>query len=161
MKKQNSTSKKVNVKPKNKSTRRKKIQKRTTILGKPLHRYTPLGRYLSWRSSTNVIFRAMHYSSLSDRNLQAFRKSLTSKRVRRRFRVVTQPRLELTKKPPEVRMGKGRGVKISRTIAPLVPGQICFEVRSTGPRSRKRAISMFNKGGLKLPFRFKARNTDI
>jgi len=149
------TPKKPAVKPKPKSSnRRKKNQKRTTILGKPVHRHNPQGMYLSWRSSKNVIFLTKQYTSLGDHHLKAFRKSLTSKRVRRAFRVCTSPYLDLTKKPSEVRMGKGRGTKISHTIFPLYPGQILFEARAASLQSQRRIIKMFSVAGRKLPFNF-------
>lgn len=140
---------------------RKKNVKRTKILGKPNHRHIPQGLSLSWRSTKNVIFRNKQYANLTDKQLIAFKKSLTSKRIRKAFRVVTYPYLELTQKPSEVRMGKGHGVKITRTIFPLYPGQILFEARAKGRRSQRRIIKMFKVAGVKLPFDTTARNTDI
>jgi len=60
--------------------------------------------------------------------MAAFKKRLTHKKLRRKFRHRSQPYLQLTKKPSEVRMGKGHGVKISRTVNPLVVGSAIGEV---------------------------------
>jgi ribosomal protein L16/L10AE len=143
---------------------KKKSKKSLTIktVEKPLHRLSPIGCSLSWKSSRNFILKTKGYGELSDRVLKAFRKALLNKRLRRLFLYHANPYHALTKKPAEVRMGKGRGTKIQQKIFPFVPGQILQEINVTNKgRLRKYAIFSLKSAAQKLPFRFKITNKDI
>jgi ribosomal protein L16/L10AE len=110
---------------------RKKPQK-LVITGRPKHRHSPKGHALSWRSSRNLFLRSVGNGEISESVLKAFRKALLNKNTRKLFIFRANPFLELTKKPQEVRMGKGRGTKIQKRIFPYVPGQVLVEVRRLG-----------------------------
>jgi ribosomal protein L16/L10AE len=133
--------------------KQKKLQK-LVITGRPKHRHFAKGVALSWRSSHNLFLRTVGYGEISEPVLKAFRKALLHKHARKLFIFRAHPFLELTKKPQEVRMGKGRGTKIQKRIFPYVPGQILVEV-NTSKRPRLMAACMFSlqKAAKKLPFR--------
>lgn len=59
------------------------------------------------------------------------------------------PNLPITKKPTEVRMGKGKG-NVSHWVAKIKGGAVLFEVCGI---NRKNAIKAFKTGGAKLPVR--------
>jgi len=57
------------------------------------------------------------------------------------------PSLPITKKPAEVRMGKGKG-NVSHWVAKIRGGSVLFEVCGI---NRKNAIKAFKTGSAKLP----------
>jgi len=111
------------VKPK--SSKKKKI---ITIQGQPKHRDYPGGAKYDITSSFGAVVCSTKNQDLTQSQIKAFRKRLTMKEMRRKFRTRCSPYLPLTKKPSEVRMGKGRGVKINRIVNPLVKGSIIAEI---------------------------------
>jgi len=144
------------------SKKKRNKQKPTQILSKPLHLLLPKGRNLKWRSSHNLILRSTGYGEVSEGNLKAFRKALYNKRLRKLFTFRAAPFLEITKKPNEVRMGKGHGTKISKRIFPFVPGQVLIEVNLL----RRVRLSLYARKALsvasrKLPFRTRISKMDI
>lgn len=110
----------------NSSKNRKK--KNITIQGQPKHRDYPAGANYSCVCSFGAIVCSTKKQDLTHNQIGAFRKRLTIKNMRRKYRSRANPYLQLTKKPSEVRMGKGRGVKISRVVNPLVLGSIICEI---------------------------------
>lgn len=109
-------------------SRKKKVAKRTIIQTRPKHLLLPKGRILGWRSSTNLVLKTTGFGKVSFSAIKAFKKALMSKKLRKRVIFRASPYLDLTKKPNEVRMGKGHGTKIQDTIFPFSPGQILLEV---------------------------------
>jgi len=132
---------------------RKHKNQQRTIVEIPTHRLSSRGADLSVPTTFNVIFRARRAGELTESAFKAFKKSISSKRLRKLFISRGQPYHELTKKPAEVRMGKGRGVKIQRRIFPFPKGRILAEI-SLNRRRRllPRAIVLLNKAAKKLPF---------
>ena len=61
------------------------------------------------------------------------------------------PDMPYTKKPAEVKMGKGKG-EIAGYYVPVKPGQIIFEVDGVTPAVAKEAL---RKAGTKLPIKVK------
>ena len=61
------------------------------------------------------------------------------------------PHLQVTKKPLEVRMGKGKGAP-DQWVAVVKPGKIMFEVEGV---SRELAAEAFRIAGYKLPIKTK------
>lgn len=61
------------------------------------------------------------------------------------------PNIPITKKPNEVRMGKGKG-NLSHWVAKVRGGSIIFEI---GGVNKKVAIKAFRTGGAKLPVKTK------
>jgi len=144
------------------SIKKKKYQKKTDLSSKPLHRLFPKGHTLNWRSSTNLILRSVGYGEVTDKSIKAFRKALLNKRLRRLFIFRAAPFLELTKKPNEVRMGKGHGTKIQKCIFPFNPGQILVEVNLyKKPRLCAKAKVALKIAAKKFPFRVNISQMDI
>lgn len=141
--------------------RKQKNQQRTTV-EIPTHRLSFRGSDLSVQSSYNVIIRASRSSELSDSALKAFKKANSSKRLRKLYISRATPYHELTKKPAEVRMGKGRGVKIQKRIFPFPKGRILFEFNL---KRRRRifysTVALMKKAAKKLPFPVFIGNTDL
>jgi ribosomal protein L16/L10AE len=141
--------------------RKKKLQK-LVVTGQPKHRHFPAGRQLSWRSSRNLFLRAKGNGEISESVIKAFRKALMNKVTRKLFIFRANPFLELTKKPQEVRMGKGRGIKIQKRIFPYVPGQILVEVNTTKKvRLTASCMVSLQKAARKLPFRTHIGRMDL
>lgn len=61
------------------------------------------------------------------------------------------PDMPFTKKPAEVKMGKGKG-EIEGYHVPVKPGQVVFEVDGVGPLVAKESL---RKAGTKLPIKSK------
>jgi len=98
--------------------------------------------------------------------VKAFWKMLKNKSLRRLIRIRSQPYLPLTKKPSEVRMGKGRGVKVSRIINPVIPGsnlyQVKISLRNKHPiQTTSAVLSFLRKAIKKLPPNYKITTLDF
>lgn len=144
------------------SKRKKKPAKRTILQVRPLHRLFPKGRTLDWRASSNLFLRTTGFGKVSLASIKAFRKALLSKRLRRLFIFRATPYLDLTKKPNEVRMGKGHGTKIQDTIFPFNPGQVLVEVNlDRRIRLTARAKVAMQVATRKFPFRVIISKMDI
>ncbi|MBM3517067.1 MAG: 50S ribosomal protein L16 [Alphaproteobacteria bacterium] len=87
---------------------------------------------------------------LTARQLEACRRAVT-RHMKRSGRVWLRvfPDLPITKKPTEVRMGKGKGT-VELWAARIKPGRIIVEVDGV---SRQIAEEAFARGAAKLPFR--------
>ena len=78
---------------------------------------------------------------LFDNELIAFLKFITKKKnIKKRLYIKCYPFLPVTKKPAEVRMGKGKG-KIDNYCKPIAIGTILAEIRLSKRLSKK--ISFF------------------
>jgi len=149
---------------KNKSKGKKK--KVINIQGQPQHRDTPKGASYGFLPSFGAIVCSSKKRDLTHTQMAAFKKRLTHKKLRRKFRHRSQPYLQLTKKPSEVRMGKGHGVKISRTVNPLVVGSAIGEV-IVGVRFRRPfeagngVYHAFVRAARKLPPFYRVMRGDI
>jgi ribosomal protein L16/L10AE len=129
---------------------------------KPKHRITSHGTVLSWHSSQNFGVRAMVNGYISQKQQQSIIKTLKSKGFRRTFRFRGIPFYELTKKPSEVRMGKGRGTRIYSRILPFSPGQIIGEIDCTQKQRTIFKVNRFLKAiKYKLPFKMKIMQLDL
>lgn len=166
MKKGEKSKKKVtlNTKPNKKKSKVKK--KIINIQGQPRHRDTPSGKHIKFLNSFGALVCSLKRQDLTAKQIGAFKRRLTFKKMRQDFRHRCQPYLQLTKKPSEVRMGKGHGVKINRTINPLVCGSAIGEVhvhvyfRHAQSYSRSVPVS-FEAGLRKLPPFYRIMKCDI
>ncbi len=61
------------------------------------------------------------------------------------------PDKPITKKPAEVRMGKGKG-SVELWVAPVRPGRILYEINGV---TREQAVQAFKLAGYKLPVKVK------
>jgi len=79
---------------------------------------------------------AMTAGLVSQQQLKAFRKTVSSKWIRRRLIFRSQPFVDLTKKPAETRMGKGRGTNVAKRVSPVSRGTALVEIRVRRHRRR-------------------------
>jgi ribosomal protein L16/L10AE len=163
MKKNSSKSKQIKKPQKSKKTHKKK---NINIQGQPRHRDYPLGAKYDCESSYGAFVCSTKNQDLTHKQMLALRKRITSKNMRRKFCTRSNPYLQLTKKPSEVRMGKGRGVKISRTVNPLVYGSIICAVpitlRFRKPDLAGRSVyNTFVRAKRKLPPSYRVYRMDI
>jgi len=142
--------------------KRKKNVSRTVITARPTHIFFPKGISLCFLPSFNLLLRTTGHGKVTLASMKAFRKALLNKRLRRLFIFCFNPYLDLTKKPNEVRMGKGHGTKISNTIFPFTSGQGLVEVNlNRRLRLLPRAKSAMRTAARKLPFRVIISRMDI
>lgn len=96
--------------------------------------------------------KAMTAHRVTSNQIESARKAI-SRAVGKTGRVWIRifPDKPFTKKPAEVKMGKGKG-DIEGYHVQILPGQILFEVDGTTPAMAKEAL---RKGGTKLPVKIK------
>lgn len=96
--------------------------------------------------------KALEAGRLTSKQLEAGRMSL-SKGMNRAgdIRMRIFPHKPITRKPAEVRMGKGKG-SVAFFVAPVRPGQIIYEVVGVPEETVKKAIRCVSK---KLPIKTK------
>jgi ribosomal protein L16/L10AE len=94
--------------------------------------------------------------------ITSFRKAFSNKTLKKHLIFRVNPFHDLTKKPQEVRMGKGRGTRIQKTISPIIPGQVLLEIdvakRARRARFARRALQIATR---KFPFRTRICNMDL
>jgi len=111
---------------------------------RPSHRYivnTKLFDSHFFTSRSTIVIKTVDYGRVYDREISAFVKFLSrNKQLKRRLYIRAYPYLPLTKKPAEVRMGKGKGAKIDAQAKPVGPGVILAEIRLRRRLSRHSAF---------------------
>ena len=97
---------------------------------------------------------------LTSRQIEAARIAMT-RHIKRGGKVWIKvfPHKPVTKKPAEVRMGKGKGA-VDHYVAPVAPGRVLYEMSEISPDIAARALTL---AGSKLPFktRLLMKNTDV
>jgi ribosomal protein L16/L10AE len=142
--------------------RHKNRKQQRTVVIHPKHRVKSHGVWSKWASSYKVCIKSLGHGEITQSQQKAFLKSLKSKSIRRIFRFRGSPFVDLTKKPAEVRMGKGRGTRINKTIFPLAPGQCFAELDVSHKPLRIKALAMwFKKASHKLSRRVKTVTLDL
>ena len=109
------------------------------------------------KGGTNIDFgeyglKAMQDGWITARQLEAARVAIT-RHIKRGGKVFIRvfPDKPITKKPAEVRMGKGKGAP-EAWVAVIKPGRIMFEVEGVSEELAREAIS---RAGYKLPINTK------
>lgn len=94
--------------------------------------------------------KAIERGRLTARQIESARRALT-RHIKRGGKVWIRvfPDKPITKKPLEVRMGKGKG-SVEYWVAQIKPGKILFEMEGV---SKEIAIEAFNLAKAKLPFK--------
>ncbi len=124
-----------------KKTKYRKIQKRKGA-----------DKGLSYRGNTLAFgdygLMATAPARISARQIEAARIAIT-RHIKRGGRVWIRifPDLPITKKPAEVRMGKGKGSP-EAWVAPVKPGRMLFEMEGVGPDIAREAMRL---ASMKLP----------
>jgi len=92
--------------------------------------------------------KAAESGTITAKQLESARQAITRKLKRKgKIWIRIFPNYPITKKPTEVRMGKGKG-SVSYWAAKVGGGTILFEICGV---TMQKAISAFNTGGAKLP----------
>jgi len=107
----------------------------------------------SYKNNLNfgtIGLKALESGFISARQLEAARQAMARKiKKKGKLWIKIFPNLPVTKKPLEVRMGKGKG-NISQWVAKIKGGAVLFEVCGI---NRKTAIKAFKTGSAKLPIK--------
>jgi len=89
---------------------------------------------------------------ITSRQIEAARRTMTNFTKREgKIWIRIFPDKPITKKPPEVGMGKGKG-SVDHYVCPVVPGHILFEMDGLKEESAKEAI---RRAGYKLPVKIR------
>jgi len=91
---------------------------------------------------------AKQYGYISFAELESARraiKRISKRALRHRMELVAYPFFYLTKKPAEVRMGKGKGTKLRDKVAIVKPGKIIFELKQVTFRKGIYALRLAKK----------------
>lgn len=100
----------------------------------------------------NIGLKATKSGTISSRQIEAARQAIVRKLNRKgKLWICVFPSIPITKKPTEVRMGKGKGI-FSHWSVKVNAGTIIFETLGVAPVT---AITAFKTGGAKLPVRTK------
>jgi large subunit ribosomal protein L16 len=111
------------------------------------------GKLLKFSYKNNLNFgtiglKALESGFISARQLESARQAMARKiKKKGKLWIKIFPNLPITKKPTEVRMGKGKG-NVSHWVAKIRGGSVLFEVCGI---NRKNAIKAFKTGSAKLP----------
>jgi ribosomal protein L16/L10AE len=146
------------------SIKKKGTSRKPLILGsKPKHLLFKKGSHLHrFHSNFNITLLSKGYGFLSAKQIAAFRKTIHHKLLRKLFLTRAFPTLALTQKPPLIRMGKGKGTKISAHVFPCQPGSVLFEIfLKRRVRLTPLVLHSLTKASMKLPFRTSIANLDL
>jgi large subunit ribosomal protein L16 len=100
----------------------------------------------------NIGLQACESGFLSSKQIEAARVAINRK-LKRKSKIWIRifPSLPITRKPTEVRMGKGKG-QVSHWVSKVSAGNILFEVYCL---NKFKAVQAFLTGGAKLPIKTK------
>lgn len=111
------------------------------------------GRLNKYNYKNNLDFgtiglKALESGLISSRQIEAARQAISRKMKKKgKLWIKIYPSLPITKKPAEVRMGKGKG-SVSHWVAKVRGGSVLFEICGV---NKKTAIKAFKTGSAKLP----------
>lgn len=99
---------------------------------KPFGKVKQNGFRISFKSSVvkyDYAIKSLVYGKITSNEIESARRAIRkiTKKVGKVF-IRIYPYLPLTKKPAEVRMGKGKGSKIRNWVYPIKPGKTLFEI---------------------------------
>jgi large subunit ribosomal protein L16 len=96
--------------------------------------------------------KALELNRIDARQIEAARIAMTRKMNRMgKVWIMVFPHKPLTKRPLEVRMGKGKG-PIDKYVMNIKPGKICFEIAGVSEELAREALALAQS---KLPFKTK------
>lgn len=132
-----------------KATKYKKYQKRI--------RFNKIVTVKTFRSALNMrlLIIAKESGRISSKLLETLRQNLKKslKKVAKLI-ISIHPQIAISKKPNEIRMGKGKG-SIDRWVYNVKPGTVLFEVRSPSPLLIQKACFKIK---YKMPFQISILN---
>lgn len=115
------------------------------------------GKLIQFKYKSDLNFgtfglKAIESGMISAKQLEAARQAI-SRKIKKKGKIWTKifPNLPITKKPTEVRMGKGKG-NVSHWVSRIRGGSIIFEICGV---NKKTALKAFRTGSSKLPVKTK------
>ncbi|MCL4437601.1 50S ribosomal protein L16 [Patescibacteria group bacterium] len=129
------------------------------------HRKWQKGRSIKRKTETRGLtlafgqygLRSLESAWLTSAQLEAARKTITNHLKREgKLWIRIFPDKPITKKPPEVTMGVGKGA-VDHYVAPVKPGRIIFEIDGVG---KDVATESLRLAGFKLPVKTKIVSRD-
>ena len=133
-----------------------KSSKTVAAYSRPMHRIERKGNdfgITNWGLNGVLLqLRSLEYGRVTDLELVSLVKLLNKTRsIKKHVYIRSYPYLKLTKKPAEVRMGKGKG-KFDSQAKPVYPGMILIEIRfpryvnsySSGYNECKRLLELYS-----------------
>jgi large subunit ribosomal protein L16 len=101
--------------------------------------------------------KALEHSRIDARQIESARIAMT-RRMNRQGKVwiMVFPDKPLTKRPLEVRMGKGKG-PVDKYVMNIKPGKVCFEIAGVSEDIARAALGLAQS---KLPFKTKIITTE-
>ena len=101
--------------------------------------------------------KALEHSRIDARQIESARIAMTRKMNRMgKVWILVFPHKPLTKRPLEVRMGKGKG-PVDKYVMNIKPGRICFEIAGVSEDIAREALALAQS---KLPFKTKIVTTE-
>jgi len=118
--------------------------------------FTPVLKRFTYKSNKikfgNLGLQASESGFISSKQIEAARVAINRKLKRKsKIWIRVFPSTPITRKPTEVRMGKGKG-QVSHWVSKVSAGNILFEVYCL---NNSKAIQAFITGGAKLPIKTK------
>jgi len=96
----------------------------------------------------------MGYGRLTKEQIEAARRAIRSKSNKSgKLLIRVHPTFFLTKKPAQVRMGKGKG-RFSSWVVFVKPGKVLFELQGL---RKERSMEALESGSKKLPLKLKLK----
>lgn len=129
------------------------------------HRKWQKGRSKKRVAETRGIFlnygsyglKALEAAWLNSRQIEAGRKTITNYMKRRgKLWIRVFPDKPITKRPPEVTMGGGKG-SVDHYVFPVRPGRIIYELDGVDRETAVRALKL---AGYKMPFKTKVMSKE-
>lgn len=110
---------------------------------------TDINRPFTRKNFSNYALKSCSSGQITLTQLRAIGTYLKRNIKKRSGRILRRvfPYVPMTKKPSEVRMGKGKGSKVDREVYPVRPGKTIFELSRIG---RKLAMNCLQVAALKL-----------
>lgn len=142
----------------------KSKKKKLTILGRPVHFIRPRGISLQVNLGFKIVLRSQQWGFISEAQIKSFKRFLfVTKHFKRRVNCLAYPFHEMTKKPSEVRMGKGHGKKILRRVFPVCPGKCLFEARLSRKSFQiiKRMPTLLKRATQKISLPIRVSGSDL
>lgn len=122
----------------------KKVRRRNTHKGR-MKGFSQRGNQLSFGSFG---IKTLQYKWITSRQIEAARIAITRHMKREgQLWIKIFPDKPITKKPAEVRMGKGKG-GLEGYVAPVTPGRVLFEIEGVSLEIAREALRL---GAQKLP----------
>lgn len=116
-------------------------------------------RSVDLSNTSDLVMVSTVFGKINSREIEAARRSIRRSISKAgKLLVLAYPHLPLTKKPLQVRMGKGKGSKVKDWVCPVKPGQPLFKLSVRNPAA---FAHLFYKGSFKLSIPVRVLNSGV